>query len=112
MERTSTVRRWLLALLATVVLGAAACGGSDAATPETPEPVAVVAETVLPSTTTTLPCGDAILPAEVSLTATAVAPGELPIYPAPDPAAAPARTMTNPRLINNDPNAAVPLLFL
>jgi lipoprotein-anchoring transpeptidase ErfK/SrfK len=112
MERTSTVRKWFLALLATVVLGAAACGGSDDVTSEAPEPVPVVAETVLPSTTTTLPCGDAILPAEVSLTATAIAPGELPIYPAPDPAAAPARTMTNPRLINNDPNAAVPLLFL
>src|SRR5690349_13090538 len=106
MERTSTGRNWFLALLATVVLAAAACGGSDAVTSEAPDPVPVVVETVLPSTTTTLPCGDAILPAEVSLTATAVATGELPIYPAPDPAAAPTRTMTNPRLINNDPNAA------
>ena len=61
---------------------------------------------------TTLPCGDAALPAGNSLTATALNQGDLAIYDTPDPAAAPARTMANPRLINNDPNAAVPLLFL
>ena len=46
-----------------------------------------------------------------SLTATAAHDGDLPIFDSPD-AAAPARTLANPRLINNDPNAAVPLLFL
>jgi lipoprotein-anchoring transpeptidase ErfK/SrfK len=62
--------------------------------------------------TTTLPCGDPILPATTSLTATAIPEGELAIYDAPDPAAAASRTLPNPRLINGDPDAAVPLLFL
>lgn len=104
------MKKWFLAVLATLVLIVAACGGSKAAlTDETLPPVKA---TLPPSTTTTLPCGDEVLPVGTSLTATAVAPGELPIYAAPDAAAGPARTMPNPRLINNDPNAAVPLLFL
>jgi lipoprotein-anchoring transpeptidase ErfK/SrfK len=103
-----TMRKWLPAVLAVLTLSLAACGGTTSAgTGETlPEATAT-----LPPTTT-LPCGDAPLPAGSSLTATAANPGDLAIYDAPDAAAVPARTMANPRLINNDPNAAVPLLFL
>lgn len=103
-----TMRKWLLAALAALALTSAACGGATSAvTDETLPP----AKATLPPPTT-LPCGDTALGAGTSLTATALAEGDLAVYDAPDPAAAPARTMTNPRLINNDPNAAVPLLFL
>ena len=102
------MRKWLLAVLAVLVLSIAACGGSKSSvTSETLPPTKATS-----APTTTLPCGDAELPPGNSLTATAVNEGDLAIYDSPDPAAAPARTMTNPRLINNDPNAAVPLLFL
>jgi len=100
------MKKWLLAAIATLTLALAACGGSTSA----------VTEQTLPPTTapatTTLPCGDAPVPTGSSLTATAANPGELAVYDAPDAATVPARTMTNPRLINNDPKAAVPLLFL
>ena len=102
------MKKWLLAALAVLVLSVAACGGSKSAVTDVTLPV--VKATLPPPTT--LPCGDATLPAGNSLTATAVNQGDLAIYDTPDPAAAPARTMANPRLINNDPNAAVPLLFL
>ena len=46
-----------------------------------------------------------------SLVATAKAEGELAIYANPGDAT-PTSTMANPRLINNDPNAKVPLTFL
>jgi lipoprotein-anchoring transpeptidase ErfK/SrfK len=104
------MRKWFPALLATIALTVAACGGSGATVTEQGLPE--VKATLPPSTTTTLPCGDEQLPVGTSLTATAVAPGELPVYDTPDATAPPARTMSNPRLINNDPNAAVPLLFL
>jgi len=102
------MRKWLLAVLAVLVLSLAACGGSSSTV--TGETLPAVKATLPPPTT--LPCGDAALPAGNSLTATAVNKGDLAIYDAPDPAAAPARTMANPRLIGGDPNAAVPLLFL
>ena len=102
------MRKWLLAVLAALTLSVAACGGTTSAITDETLPVA---KATLPPTTT-LPCGDAPLPAGNSLTATAVNDGELAIYPAPDPAAVPSQTLVNPRLINNDPNAAVPLLFL
>jgi len=102
------MRKWLLAVLATLSLAVAACGGTTSTvTDETLPPATTVAPT-----TTTLPCGDPTLPEGTSLTATAKAEGELAIYDAPDPTAAPSRTLSNPRLINGDPNAAVPLLFL
>ncbi len=102
------MRKWLLAIVAVLVLSLAACGGSSSSV--TSETLPATKATLPPPTT--LPCGDAALPAGNSLTATAVNQGDLAIYDTPDPAAVPSRTMTNPRLINNDPNAAVPLLFL
>jgi lipoprotein-anchoring transpeptidase ErfK/SrfK len=103
-----TMKKWLLAVLAVLVMSLAACGGTD--TGATDETLPELTATVPP--TTTLPCGDEPLATGNSLTATAVNQGDLAIYDAPDPAAVPSRTMANPRLINNDPNAAVPLLFL
>ena len=100
------MKRWLGALAAVLVLGVAGCSGDETKT--TAEPVA----TTLPSTTTTVPCGDEDLGPGVSVTAGAVAEGELQIYAAPDTTAAVSHTLTNPRLINNDPNAAVPLVLL
>jgi lipoprotein-anchoring transpeptidase ErfK/SrfK len=102
------MKKWLPAVLAVLTLSVAACGGSKAAI--TNETLPATKATLPPSTT--LPCGDQALSAGSSQTATAINDGDLAIYDTPDPAAVPARTMTNPRLINNDPNAAVPLLFL
>lgn len=51
------------------------------------------------------------LPAGESAVATAAQEGDLGIYDAPG-AAVPTKTLANPRLINNDPNAKVPLVFL
>jgi lipoprotein-anchoring transpeptidase ErfK/SrfK len=100
------MKRWLTGVLVGLTLAVAACGSSGVA----------VTDSTLPPTTsqapaTTQPCGDVPLEAGWSLTATAAHDGDLPIFDSPD-AAAPARTLANPRLINNDPNAAVPLLFL
>lgn len=102
------MKRLFLAVSAALLLVLSACGGGDKAslTDQTLPPPTTAA------TTTTLPCGDPILPATTSLTATAVNEGELAVYDAPDPTAAPSRTLPNPRLINGDPDAAVPLLFL
>jgi lipoprotein-anchoring transpeptidase ErfK/SrfK len=102
------MRKWLLAVLAALTLSVAACGGSKAAL--TSDTLPATKATLPP--TTTLPCGDVPLAAGNSLTATAVNQGDLAIYDNPDPASASSRTMPNPRLINGDPNAAVPLLFL
>jgi lipoprotein-anchoring transpeptidase ErfK/SrfK len=104
------MRKWLLALLTATALLAAACGGSKGAV--TGETLPAEKVTLPPTTPTTLPCGDEILPVGTSLTATAVNEGELAIYDAPDATATPVRTLPNPRLIANDPNAKVPLLFL
>src|SRR5690606_23778734 len=88
-----TMRKWLLAVLATLSLAVAACGGTTSpVTDETLPPATTVAPT-----TPTLPCGDPTLPEGTSLTATAKAEGELAIYDAPDPTAAPSRTLSNPR---------------
>lgn len=89
-----------------LVLGACSGGGSGTTTAASAPP-----STAASSTTTTLPCGDPALPPGYSTTATAARPGDLPIYDSPD-AATPARTLSSPRYINGDPNAAVPLLFL
>ena len=51
------------------------------------------------------------LPAGESAVATAANEGQLAIYDQPG-AATPIKTLTNPRLINNDPNAKVPLTLL
>jgi lipoprotein-anchoring transpeptidase ErfK/SrfK len=103
-----TMRKWLPALVAALTLSVAACGGATSAV--TDETLPATKATLAP--TTTLPCGDEELPPGNSLTATAVNQGDLAIYPAPDAATVPSHTLTNPRLIHNDPNAAVPLLFL
>jgi lipoprotein-anchoring transpeptidase ErfK/SrfK len=63
------------------------------------------------TTASTLPKSCTSATAAESTVATATAAGELPIYGSPDDAA-PARTMTNPFLVNGDPHAPVPLTFL
>ena len=106
---TRPARRLGLALatvLAVAVL-AAGCGSKSRPTlsgaPDTsPETTAITAAPV--KTCNTLSPGQ-------SLVATANATGEVAIYANPGDAA-PARTLPNPRLINNDPNAKVPLTFL
>jgi lipoprotein-anchoring transpeptidase ErfK/SrfK len=102
------MRRWLAALAAVLVLvlGAAGCSGDEK------DAVVEPGSTVLQTTTTTLPCGDPELGAGTSVTAEAVREGELSIYDAPEVTAAPSKSLPNPRLINNDPNAAVPLVLL
>ncbi len=102
------MRKWLSGVLIVLAVALGACGGSDhvSVTESTLPP------TTLATTTTTQPCGDPKLDAGWSLTATAARPGELAVYDTPSPAAAPVRTLPNPRLINNDPNAQVPLVFL
>jgi lipoprotein-anchoring transpeptidase ErfK/SrfK len=94
------------ALAAVLVLGAAGCSsGEKDAVEESPQ-------TTLPATTTTLPCGDPELGPGMSLTAEAAHTGELSIYDAPALAPTASTSLPNPRLINNDPNAAVPLTLL
>ena len=94
-------------LLALAVL-AVGCGSksTNAQTDSTATDSSVVVTT---PTTAQAACKD--LPPGNSVVATAKNVGDLPIYAQPsDPA--PARTMANPRLINNDPNAPSPLTFL
>lgn len=89
----------------------AACGGSSTTTANNTVPLVSSPSTVPRPTTTLAPgCGVGAT-TSLSYTATATNPGELAIYDAPG-AAEPMRTMTNPRLINDDPNAPVDLLFL
>ncbi|MCU0310578.1 MAG: L,D-transpeptidase [Acidimicrobiales bacterium] len=102
------IRVTALAVATALVL--AACGGSSASTAPVTTTAASTPTTV--ATTTTLPPGCGVPTTEAqSFTATAANPGELPIYDSPG-APEPTRTMTNPRLINDDPNAAVDLVFL
>jgi lipoprotein-anchoring transpeptidase ErfK/SrfK len=96
--------------LLAVALLAAGCGSKDRPT--------LSADTLAPSTSTTAapaptdpPSHCRTVDAGQSLVATAAAEGNLEIFANPgDPAA--ARTLPNPRLINDDPNAKVPLTFL
>ena len=94
----------LAALLGALLLLAGACSGSD------DEPVAAAPTTgavaTLPETTTTTQ------PSYVSQVATPLAEGELAVYAAPDDTAPQVHALPNPRLINGDPNAAVPLVLL
>jgi len=62
-----------------------------------------------PGTSAPAKCID--VPAGQSVVATAAAEGQLGIYDHPG-AATPTKAETNPRLINGDPNAKVPLVFL
>jgi lipoprotein-anchoring transpeptidase ErfK/SrfK len=88
----------------------AACGSSS--TPAGDAAPVFSAPSTIARPTTTLPPGCGVPASKsVSYTATAINTGELPIYEAPG-APEPVRTMTNPRLINDDPNAPVDLVFL
>ena len=58
-----------------------------------------------------VPAACSVYPKGNALVATAKTPGMLNIYGRPG-AARPTRTMANPFLVNNDPNAGVPLTFL
>jgi lipoprotein-anchoring transpeptidase ErfK/SrfK len=104
-----STRRWWAAAAVALVLLASACAEERATKTDDTLP-ALSATTVAP--TTTLPCGDAPLAPGSSLSATAVPEGDIEIREAPDPAAPVVRTLPNPRLINGDPSAAVPLVFL
>ncbi len=99
------------ALVAVALLLAAGCGSKDRPT-LSGDTLPAVSSTAEGVTTTTKQCtGLTGLTTGQSLVATATAEGQLGIYANPgDPA--PKSTMANPRLINNDPNAKVPLTFL
>ena len=103
------MRTRIIALVLASGLLLAACGGSSTTAATNTVPV-VSAPTTAPPTTLPAGCGVATTEAQ-SFTATAKNLGELAIYETPD-APEPVRTMTNPRLINGDPNAAVDLVFL
>jgi len=97
-------------LLAVVLLLAAGCGSKDR-----PTLTGNTLSTDTSSTATTevaaAPKACKSLTAGQSLVATAAAEGPLSIY-ANSGDATPSTTLPNPRLINNDPNAKVPLTFL
>jgi hypothetical protein len=108
--RRFTFAARVVAVALTAGLALSACGGSgsrptlaaQASQPAT-GPTKATAPT-LPSTCSTAKSGE-------SLVATAARTGPLAIYARPG-APAPARTMDNPFLVNNDPGAPVPLTFL
>lgn len=105
------MRTRLAAVVVAVGLLAAACGGSSDETSSETVPI-VSAPTTEPTTTTTLPLGcGATSDRTISYNATAVNQGPLAVYDAPG-APEPSRTLENPRLINGDPDAAVPLVLL
>jgi lipoprotein-anchoring transpeptidase ErfK/SrfK len=106
------MRTRLVAALVAVTFALAACGSSSASESSGPTISIASTTTTEPTTTTTLASGcGAVSDRSISYTATALEPGDLAIYDAPG-APEPSRTLANPRLINDDPNAAVPLLFL
>lgn len=94
-----------IGVAAALLLGA--CAGADRA-PTADLSTAAIA----PVTTAARPagCGQPSTPAR-SWTARAVAVGDLDVYDTPG-APTPARAMPNPRLVNGDPAAAVPLVLL
>jgi len=109
------MRSRLAGLLVALGLLLAACSGSDGTAtvePTTP-PTTAAATSVAPTappTTLPLACGTAATEA-ISFTAQALPDlADVPVYDAPG--GAEVRTMENPRLINDDPDAAVPLVFL
>lgn len=99
------------ALLAVVLLLAAGCGSKDRPT-LTGDTLPATASTAAGTTASAKECtGLAGLGTGQSLVATAVAEGQLAVYAKPGDTT-PTSTLANPRLINNDPNAKVPLTFL
>jgi hypothetical protein len=110
------MRSRLTGLLVALGLLLAACGGSDdtatveSTTPPSSTPATTLSVPTTPATTLPLGCGAAATDA-LSFTAQALADvADVAVYDAPG--GAEVRTMENPRLINGDPNAAVPLVFL
>lgn len=97
----------VIALLAALALVAGACGGDSddptAAAPTTGPSVSVDVSDAPPPTAA---------PAYVSQVATPLAEGQLSVYAAPEEGAEVTHQLPNPRLINDDPNAAVPLVLL
>lgn len=107
------MRTRLTGLLVALGLLLAACGGGggEEATQET-VPVVTTPTSEVSITTTSLPpgCGQAATPA-VSYTAQVVeSVSEVAVFDAPN--GTQVSSMENPRLINGDPNAAVPTVFL
>jgi lipoprotein-anchoring transpeptidase ErfK/SrfK len=109
--RSSLPRSVVSVVALVIVAGLALTGcGSKARTSAADAPaVTDPSGSVVSTTTTAEPCN--ALPAGQSAVATAAQDGQLAIYDAPG-ATTPVKTLTNPRLINNDPNAKVPLVFL
>ncbi|MCD9623753.1 L,D-transpeptidase [Rhabdothermincola salaria] len=106
------MRTRLAAVVATLGLILAACGGSSSETTADTVPVVTVPTTEATTTTASLPFGcGAVADRTISYNAAAVNQGDLAVYDAPG-AAEPVSSMENPRLINGDPNAAVPLVML
>jgi lipoprotein-anchoring transpeptidase ErfK/SrfK len=99
------ITRTLTAAFAVLALSLSACGGDEEAT----EPAPSAAQgTSAPATTETPPT---TRPSYVSLAATPVADGPLAVFTEPGGTETRA-TLDHPRLINGDPNAAVPLVML
>jgi lipoprotein-anchoring transpeptidase ErfK/SrfK len=100
-----------LGMAVAVVALATACSGTGSTAPTidtTARPA--VATTEAPTTTLPPACDVPASPAQ-SFTAQVVPTvTQIPVYEAPG--GAEVRTMENPRLINGDPNAAVPTVFL
>jgi lipoprotein-anchoring transpeptidase ErfK/SrfK len=87
-------------------------GGSDTAPPPT-QPVddfSTVPTVTVGGPVTTRPVTFVEMPGPPFVTVTPKAPGELAVLDGPG--GRQIRTLPNPRLINNDPNAAVPLVLL
>ncbi len=97
-------------LLAAVLLLAAGCGGAKDRPTLTGDTLAQSAGTSA-STQAPAPRACKSLNTGQSLVASAVAEGQLSIYANPGDTT-PTSSLPNPRLINNDPNAKVPLTFL
>ena len=99
------------ALVAVTLLLAAGCGSKDRPTLSGDTLPAASTDTGVTTTTTKQCTGLTGLGTGQSLVATATIEGQLGIYANPGDAT-PTSTIANPRLINNDPNAKVPLTFL
>lgn len=118
-HRRRRARLGAAAVAVSLLLGAAACSGEEpkrlaeptatAGLPKTDGPV----ETFPTPTGTAAPAAavtDVAFPASPFTTVTPKAQGQLSVYDAPGGAV--TQTLANPKLVNNDPNAAVPLTLL
>ena len=104
-----TLGRGAVALAIVAGLALTGCGSKGAKTASDAPTATDPSSSVATTTTTTGPCNQ--LPSGQSAVATAAKDGPLAIYDAPG-GTTPVKTLANPRLINNDPNAKVPLVFL